>query len=77
MDIVSALKQFFAKLNGTTPSGSTIADVIKSAIAGTNTVNYRDATNKSIVLASSTAASTKKFVISVTDDGVISATLLA
>lgn len=113
MNIVQALKAFFNALNGQSPSGSNIADVIRNGTANVNlnnesalatrmdtaeddieeleadvaeleadvaelqgkdNVEYTDGTKKSFELFSSTTDSVKKFLITVADNGTITAT---
>lgn len=106
MNIVQALKAFFNALNGQSPSGSNIADVIRNGTANVNlnnesalatrmdtaeddieeleadvaelqgkdNVEYTDDTKKSFELFSSTTDSVKKFLITVADNGTITAT---
>lgn len=80
MTIVKALKAFFKNLTGKDVAGNTISDVIRDA--NKNSLGYSDRLDaieeqvgeKEILLASSTASSTKVFVITVTDNGTITAT---
>lgn len=82
MSIKEALKQMFLALTGVLPTGNTIEEVTRNGaknVVNVKTldsfaVKYEDATKKSLVLSSSTASSIKKFRITVTDDGVLTAT---
>lgn len=68
MDKVTSLKNMFNRLFGATTSGDTICEVLDNATIPTAP------TPKEIVLASSTESSTKKFKITVVDNGTIAAT---
>ena len=68
MTIVNALKDFFSKLTGVEPSGSRIADVIRN---GSTNITSDLST---VILNSSTEGSSKRFEITVNDEGTVSAT---
>lgn len=82
MTVAKALKALFKALTGTEPSGMTVSDVVRNgtgnvpnaAVLNMKAVKYEDTANKSFVLNSSTELSTKKFRITVVDDGTLSAT---
>lgn len=62
MDKVSSLKNLFSRMFGGSVEGDTICEVLDNV-----------STQKEIILASSTPDSTKKFKITVVDNGTISA----
>ena len=68
MTKVEALKSLATALGISAVQGETVSEVVASMAA-----NY-DAAPKSIILSSSTASSTKKFKITVIDDGTVTAT---
>ncbi len=65
MDKVNCLKRLYKRITGKEIEGTTICEVLN---------NMFKEPSKEIILASSTTDSTKKFAITVTDDGVIKAT---
>mgnify|MGYP004435952819 FL=1 len=65
MSKVESLKELYKRATGEEIDGETICEVLDNMFA---------VTPKKIILASSTAESTKKFEITVTDDGTVTAT---
>lgn len=65
MSKVESLKNLFARMGGGSVEGDTVCEVLDNAMTSTP---------KEMVLASSTPDSTKKFKITVTDNGTIAAT---
>ena len=63
MSKVDSLKKLYKRITGKEIQGDTICEVLDNMF-----------TTKKIVLASSTPDSTKKFEITVTDDGTVTAT---
>lgn len=71
MPIAKAFKLFIKALVGKEPVGDTISQVIRD---GAKCVSEFENNKKEILLKSSTPESTKIFVITVTDNGTITAT---
>ena len=65
MSKVDSLKKLYKRITGKEIKGDTICEVLD---------NMFTTTPKKIVLASSTPDSTKKFEVTVTDDGTVTAT---
>lgn len=65
MSKVERLKELYKRTTGEEIDGETICEVLD---------NMLSVTPKKIILASSTAESTKKFEITVTDEGTVTAT---
>lgn len=65
MDKVDSLKKLHKRVTGKNVNGDTVCEVLD---------NMFKETPKKILLASSTTDSTKKFEITVTDDGTVTAT---
>lgn len=65
MNKVESLKELYKRATGEEIDGKTICEVLDNMFA---------VTPKKIILASSTAESTKKFEITVTDEGTVTAT---
>lgn len=72
MTVANAFREFIKALTGESPAGKTVAQVIQDGASKVSAKN--EEVPKSIILASSTADSTKKFEIKVIDAGTISAT---
>ena len=65
MSKVESLKELYKRVTGEENEGETICEVLDNMFA---------VTAKKIILASSTAESTKKYEITVTDEGTVTAT---